>query len=119
MSNETNPSQLITRSTLTVSKDKQPFLSVNEKPCYIYVGKTTGSLLRDTTEPINFDFIGKDVNQYIEIKHKQIKSISETNRDEEKNIEMIVSLANSMSAVLEKARHIVAFNGILSDKSGR
>lgn len=102
LSNETNPSQLITRSTLTVSKDKQPFLSVNEKPCYIYVGKTTGSLLRDTTEPINFDFIGKDVNQYIEIKHKQIKSISKTNRDEEKNIEMIVSLANSMSAVLEQ-----------------
>ncbi len=102
LSNKTNPSQLITRSTLTVSKDKQPFLSVNEKPCYIYVGKTTGSLLRDTTEPINFDFIGKDVNQYLEIKHKQIKSISETNRDEEKNIEMIVSLANSMSAVLEQ-----------------
>ena len=67
LSNKTNPSQLITRSTLTVSKDKQPFLSVNEKPCYIYVGKTTGSLLRDTTEPINFDFIGKDVNQYLEI----------------------------------------------------
>ena len=103
LSNITNPNQPIIKVSMIHGKNCKAILPSNKTASYITVGRKSGNLITNSDDKkINFTFNDTELEPYIEIQHKAIKRINEEKLDEEKSIETLVTLVNSMSNLLQQ-----------------
>lgn len=103
LSNITNPKQPIVKVSMIHDNHCKAVLPCNKTASYICVGGRTGTtVLNSDDKTLSFSFGGSDLEPYIEIKHKAIKSIDEEKQYEEDSVETLVTLVNSMSKLLQQ-----------------
>ena len=108
LTNLSNPHQPIMKMGLTHDKHYKTILHVFKTPSLIYVGKKVNSEnnLKDKTQgsedQLKFIYKETGLQNYLEIKHSEVKSVNEEITNEENSAKMFVSLTNAMSLLLNE-----------------